>query len=66
MVIFDGPLCILFTKTSACRKDFDETKYMPFFIKDNELLEKYNEIGKTSAVASGKDLIVNLYTLKNI
>ena len=39
---------------------------MSFFTKDNELLEKYNEIGKTSAVASGKDLIVNLYTLKNI
>ena len=28
---------------SAYRKDFDETKYMPFLIKDVELLEKYNE-----------------------
>ena len=27
----------------AYRRDFDETKYV-FFIKDNELLEKYNEI----------------------
>ena len=26
------------------RKDFDETKYMSFLIKDNELLEKCNEI----------------------
>ena len=26
------------------RKDFDETKYISFLIKDNELLEKYNEI----------------------
>ena len=27
------------------RRDFDETKYMSFFlIKDGELLEKYNEI----------------------
>ena len=29
---------------SACRKDFDETKYISFLIKDDELLEKYNEI----------------------
>ena len=28
---------------SACRRDFDETKYMSFLIKDDELLEKYNE-----------------------
>ena len=28
---------------NAYRKDFDETKYMSFLIK-NELLEKYNEI----------------------
>ena len=29
---------------SACRRDFDETKYMSFLIKNDELLEKYNEI----------------------
>ena len=29
---------------SAYRKDFHETKYMSFLIKDDELLEKYNEI----------------------
>ena len=29
---------------SAYRKDFDEAKYMSFLIKDNESLEKYNEI----------------------
>ena len=29
---------------SAYRRDFDETKYMYFLIKDDELLEKYNEI----------------------
>ena len=28
----------------AYRKDFDETKYMSFFIKDDELVGKYNEI----------------------
>ena len=44
------PLCILLTKMSAYRKGFNKTKYMSFFIKDDELLEKYNEIwenGKT-------------------
>ena len=29
---------------SACRREFDETKYMSFLIKHDELFEKYNEI----------------------
>ena len=29
---------------SAYRKDFDETKYVSFLIKDDKLLEKYNEM----------------------
>ena len=29
---------------SAYRRDFDETKYISFLMKDDELLEKYNEI----------------------
>ena len=29
---------------SACRRNFDETKYMSFLIKDDELLKKYNDI----------------------
>ena len=29
---------------SAYRRDFDEIKYMSFLMKDDELLEKYNEI----------------------
>ena len=37
-------LYIILPKMSAYRGDFDETKYMTFLIKDNELLEKYNEI----------------------
>ena len=28
---------------SGYRRDFNETKYMSFLRKDNELLEKYNE-----------------------
>ena len=31
---------------TAYRRDFDETKYMSLLIKDEKLLEKYNEIGK--------------------
>ena len=37
-------LCIFFSKLSAYRTNFDETKYMSFLMKDDELLEKYNEI----------------------
>ena len=29
---------------SAYSREFDETKYMSFLIKDDELIEKYNEI----------------------
>ena len=29
---------------SAYKRDFDETKYISFLIKDDELLEKYNKI----------------------
>ena len=34
----------IFSKMSAYRRDFDETKYMSFSIKKDELLEKYNQI----------------------
>ena len=30
------------SKMSAYKRDFDKTKYMSLFIKDNELLEKHN------------------------
>ena len=37
-----------------------------FLIKDEELLEKYNEIwGGKLKIASKKNLMVNLYTMKN-
>ena len=29
---------------SAYRRDFDKTKFMSFLMKDEKLLEKYNEI----------------------
>ena len=31
-------------KNECLWRDFDETKYISFWIKDDELLEKYNEI----------------------
>ena len=39
---------------------------MSFLIKDNELLEKYNEIWKTVKKVPEKNLIVNQYIMKNI
>ena len=45
-VLKKRPLCIFLPKMRVYRKAFDETKYMSFLIKDNELLEKYNEIWK--------------------
>ena len=45
------PLCIFLPQMGAYRRDFDETKsislnYLTILIKDNELLGKYNKIGK--------------------
>ena len=62
------PLSTILPKMVAYRSDFDETKYMPFLIKDDELLEKYNKISDKvtrSAIESEKKLIVNLYTIEN-
>ena len=37
-------LCIFLQKMSAYKRDFDKTKCMSFLIKDEKLLEKYNDI----------------------
>ena len=60
------PVCIFLPKMNAYRKDFDKTKCMSFLIKDENLLEKYNEIWKKSTILSKKNLTVNLYKMKNI
>ena len=59
-------LCIFLPKMTAYRKDFDETKYISFLIKDDEFLEKYNEIWEKVQNILKKKLIVNQYTMKNI
>ena len=40
------PLCIFLPEINEYRTDFDKTKCMYFWIKDEKLLEKYNEIWK--------------------
>ena len=44
------------------RREFDKTKCLSILIKDEKLLEKYNEIWKKTQQHYQK----NLYTMKNI
>ena len=60
------PLCIFLSKMTAYRKDFDETKYLSFLIKDHKFLEKYNKILENVKNSFKKNLIVNQYTMENI
>ena len=46
---------------SAYRRDFDETKFMSFLIKDDEY-----KFGKKLKTVSKRNLTVKLYTMKNI
>ena len=46
-------------KLISYRKDINETKFMSFLIKDDELLEQYNEIQKKLKIFSKKNSIVN-------
>ena len=38
------PLCIFHPEMYIYRRDFDETKYMYFLIKEEKVFDKYNEI----------------------
>ena len=40
---------------SAYRRDLDETKYMSFLVKDNQLLEKYNDIWEKVSASIKKE-----------
>ena len=51
---------------SGYRGDFDETKYISFLIKDDELLEKFNEIWEKGKDSIKKNLIVSHDTMKMI
>ena len=60
------PLYIVLPKMSRYKRDFDKIKCIFFMIKDEKLLEKYNELEKKTATLSKKNLIVDLYTMKII
>ena len=50
----------------AYRRDSDKTKYISFLIKDDELLEKYNEIWEKVKNSLKKEFDSEEYTMKNI
>ena len=60
------PIYIMLPKMSRYVHSFDESKYISFFIKDHELIEKYGNILDKVSNNIKKDLIVNQYTIKNI
>ena len=60
------PLCIFLPKMIAYGRGFNETKHLSFWIKDNELLEKCNEIWEKVKSNIKKNLLINQYTMKNI
>ena len=52
-------------KTSAYVKYYDgQTKWMYFWIEDDDLLEKYNTTWDKVSADIKKDLIASLYTIK--
>ena len=58
---------MLLQKLISFRRDLDKTKYLYFLIKDEKLLEKYNEIRKKKSVTLlKKNFIVNLYMISSI
>ena len=59
------PLCTFFPKMSGYKKDFDQTKYISFLLK-NELLENRIKLGKRLKIVSKTNLAVNQYIKKSI
>ena len=60
------PLCKFCPKMYIFRRDFDETKCMYLLIKEENVLKNQMKFGKKLAISSKKNLIVNLYAIKNI
>ena len=59
-------MCISTKMTVYREKTVMKLNICLFFIKDDELLEKYNEIWGKVKDSLKKSLIVNQYTVKNI
>ena len=57
-------VCIMLLKMIGYTKIFNETKYMSFLLKDDELLGKYNKISDEVRNSIKKDLTVNQYAMK--
>ena len=53
------------SKMNAYRRDFDETKCMSFLIRNDELLEKYNETSDKVRKVIKKRFTSELYTMIN-
>ena len=51
---------IFLARLSAFRRDFYKTKWMTFFIKDEKLLEKYNEIWEKVCTIIKKEFVIKL------
>ena len=66
----DGKKCrslfVMLPKISVYRRNFEETKYMSFFVKDYELLEIYKEIWDKASKFIKRELVVSLYIIINI
>ena len=60
------PLCLFLPKMCAYRREFDETKYIFFLIKENRLSEKCNETWEKVKNSIKKEFDSDLYTMKNI
>ena len=61
------PLCVFLPKMTTYRKYFDEIKYVSFLIKDDKLLEKYNEIWDKVSYTIPKEFGSNLlYNKRNL
>ena len=59
-------LFMFLPKMTACRKDFDESKYISFLIKNAKLLGKHSELWENINSSLRKNVIVIQYTMKNI
>ena len=59
-------VCMMLLKMIGYTKIFNETKYMSFLLKDDELLGKYNKISDEVRNSIKKDLTVNQYAMKII
>ena len=56
------PLCKFLPEMGACRRDFDETKYISFFTIDDELIENIMKFGKKLKIVLKKKLIDSVFT----